>query len=51
MEAARILSLSPSTLSKWVKASKAGKLKYIGKNYRPLPEIEMELTRVSKELA
>jgi transposase len=51
MEAARRLWLSPSTLSNWVKASKAGKLKASGKNYRPLPEIEIELTRVRKELA
>lgn len=50
-EAARRLSLPPSTLSNWVRASKAGKLKDIGKNYRPLTEIEMELARVKKELA
>jgi transposase len=50
-EAARRLSLPPSTLSNWVKAHKAGKLKDIGKNYRPLTEIEMELARVKKELA
>jgi transposase-like protein len=50
-EAARRLSLSASTLSNWLKASKAGKLKDIDKNYRPLPEIEMELTRFRKELA
>ena len=50
-EAARRLSLPPSTLGNWVKAHKAGKLKDIGKNYRPLTEIEMELARVRKELA
>jgi transposase len=50
-EAARRLSLPPSTLGNWVKAHKAGKLKDIGKNYRPLTEIEMELARVKKELA
>jgi len=50
-EAARRLSLPPSTLGNWVKAHKAGKLKEIGKNYRPLTEIEMELARVKKELA
>jgi transposase len=50
-EAARRLSLAPSTLSNWVKASKAGRLGEIGKTYRPLTEIEMELARTKKELA
>jgi len=50
-EAARRLSLPPSTLGNWVKANKAGKLKDIGKNYRPLTEIELELAKVKKELA
>jgi len=50
-EAARRLSLPPSTLANWVKAYKAGKLKDIGKNYRPLTEIEIELARTRKELA
>jgi len=49
-EAARRLSMSPSTLSYWVKAHKAGKLEDIGKSYRPLTEIEMELARARKEL-
>jgi len=50
-EAARRLSLAPSTLSYWVKAFKAGKLGEIGKMQRPLTEIEMELARTKKELA
>ncbi len=50
-EAARRLSLAPSTLSYWVKAHKAGKLGEIGKTQKPLTEIEMELTRTKKELA
>ena len=50
-EAARRLSLAPSTIANWVKASKAGKLEDIGKSYRPLTEIEMELARVKKENA
>ena len=50
-EAARRLSLPPSTLGNWVKAHKAGKLKDIGKTYRPLTDIEMELARVKRELA
>ncbi len=50
-EAARRLSLATSTLSNWVKASKAGRLGDIGKTQRPLTEIEMELARTRKELA
>ena len=50
-EAARRLSLAPSTLGNWVKAFRTGKLGDIGKSYRPLTEIEMELTRAKKELA
>ena len=50
-KAARRLSLPTSTLANWVKAAKAGKLGAVGKNYRPLTEIEMELSRTKKELA
>jgi transposase len=50
-EAARRLSLAPSTIGNWVKAYKAGKLGEIGQSYRPLTEIEMELSRAKKELA
>ena len=50
-EAARRLSLPTSTLANWVKAAKAGKLADIGKKYRPLTEVEMELARTKKELA
>jgi transposase len=50
-EAARRLSLPPSTIGNWVKAYKAGKLGDIGKTQRPLTDIEMELARVKKELA
>jgi transposase len=49
--AARQLSLPTSTLANWVKAAKAGKLGEVGKKYRPLSEIEMELARAKKELA
>ncbi len=49
-EAARRLSLPPSTLGNWVKAHKAGKLGDIGKTQRPLTDIEMELVRVKREL-
>jgi transposase len=49
-EAARRLSLPPSTISYWVKAFKAGKLGEIGKGQRPLTDVEMELARMKKEL-
>ena len=50
-EAGRQLSLPPSTIGNWVKAHKAGRLGEIGKSYKPLTEIEMELHRTKKELA
>ena len=50
-EAGRRLSLAPSTLTYWVKAYKAGKLREIGKMQKPLTELEMELARTKKELA
>jgi len=50
-EAGRRLQLAPTTILNWVKASKAGKLGEIGKNYRPLTELEIELARVKKENA
>jgi len=50
-EAGRRLSLPPSTLANWVKLHKAGKLGDVGKTYRPLTEVEMELARTKKELA
>jgi transposase len=48
-KAARRLSLPASTLGNWVKAYQDGKLGTIGKTYRPLTEIEMELARMKKE--
>ncbi len=50
-EAGRRLSLAPSTIGNWVKAYEAGKLGEIGKTYRPLTEVEIELARTQKELA
>lgn len=50
-EAARRLCLPTSTLANWVKSYKAGKLGDVGKTYRPLTEVEMELARTKKELA
>jgi transposase len=50
-EAARRLSLPTSTLANWVRAARLGKLGDVGKTYRPLTEIEMELARTKKALA
>ncbi len=50
-EAGRRLSLPPSTLGYWVKVFKAGNLGDVGKTYRPLTEVEMDLARTKKELA
>jgi transposase len=41
--------LPPSTIGNWVKAFKEGRLGEVGKTYRPLTEVEMELARVKKE--
>ncbi len=50
-ESARRLSLPPSTLANWIKQFKAGRLGDVGKTYRSLTEIEMELAKVKKENA
>ncbi len=50
-EAAQELSLPKSTLKNWVNAQREGKLKDVGKTYRPLTEVEVELARVKKENA
>jgi transposase-like protein len=50
-EAGRRLNLAPTTVGNWVKASMAGKLGEIGKSYRPLTEVEIELARMKKENA
>jgi len=45
-EVGRRLSIVPSTLRYWVKADREGKLKEVGKQQRPLTEIEMELVHI-----
>ena len=50
-EASRSLDIPGSTISNWVRASKAGKLGSIGKNRRALSDTELELTRLKRELA
>jgi transposase len=48
--AARRVSLPPSTLGNWLRASKSGKRAEIGKSQKPLTEIEMELARTKRKL-
>jgi transposase len=50
-EVGRRLSVAASTIRYWVKANREGKLKDVGRQQRPLTEIEMELSRVKRELA
>ena len=49
-EAAHRLSLPPSTLGNWLRASNEGRLGEVGKTLRPLTQIEMDLARTKKEL-
>ena len=44
------LFLPKSTVENWVRAAKAGKLGEIGRNRKPLAEVEVELARVKREL-
>jgi len=50
-EAARRLALPSNTLDNWLRKHRAGKLEEVGKTYRPLTEVEMELARLKKENA
>lgn len=50
-EVARRLSLPQGTLKSWVYASRRGKLGEVGRNQKLLPDLEMELARVKRELA
>lgn len=50
-EVAKRLSLPKSSLNNWVMAAKKGKLASVGKNQKPVTEMEMELSRLKRELA
>lgn len=50
-EAAKRLSLPKGTLRHWVHADTQGKLPTVGKHHKPLTELELELSRVKRELA
>lgn len=45
------LSLPKSTLEQWIRAKKRGKLGEVGKDQRPLSDVERELAEVKRELA
>ena len=51
VEAAKRLSLPKGTLRNWVYADKRGELTTIGKHQKPLSDLELELSRVKRELA
>ena len=48
---AKRLSLPPGTLKNWVYAARQGNLAAVGRNQKPLTDLEMELARVKRELA
>lgn len=50
-EAARRLSISMKTLANWLRLARSGKLAQVGQNQAPLNEMEMELSRMKRELA
>jgi transposase len=50
-EVSRRLSIPDSTIRYWVKAGREGTLADVGKQQKPLTEMEMELARVKRELA
>lgn len=51
VEAVKRLSLPKGTLKNWVYADKRGELATVGKHLKPLTELELELSRVKRELA
>ena len=51
VEAAKRLSLPKGTLKNWVHADRQGELTAVGKCQKPLSELELELSRVNRELA
>lgn len=50
-EASRRLDIPKSTISNWIRSSRAGNLGEIGKQQRQLNDIELELARIKRELA
>ena len=50
-EAARRLSISMKTLANWIRLARSGKLAQVGQNQAPLTELQVELSRMKRELA
>ena len=50
-EVAKRLLLPKSSLNNWVMAAKKGKLASVGKNQKPVTDLEMEVSRLKRELA
>jgi transposase len=50
-EVGRRLSIPTSTIRYWVRMDKDGALSGVGKQRKPLTEMEMELLRLKRELA
>ncbi|CAE6691335.1 hypothetical protein NTGZN8_120018 [Candidatus Nitrotoga fabula] len=48
-EVAKRLSLPKSSLNHWVVAARKGKLTPVGKNQKPVSELEMELSKRSQQ--
>jgi transposase len=48
---AKRLSLPGGTLKNWVYAARRDELGKVGKNQKPLTDVDMELARVKRELA
>ncbi|SDV99281.1 transposase [Nitrosomonas communis] len=51
IEAAKRLSLPKGTLKNWIYAGRQGALTTIGKYQKSLTELELELSRIKRELA
>jgi len=50
-EVGRRLAIPTSTVRNWVKLDEAGTLSHVGKDRKPLSEVEMDLARARRELA
>ena len=51
VEAAKRLSLPKGTLKNWVYADRQGALTTVGKQQKSLTDLELELSRIKRELA
>ena len=45
------LSIPKGTLKNWVAAARQGKVGEVGKSYKPLSDLELELAKLKQELA